>query len=254
MLHKSSMNSFDKIHHLTYESRPLSRYEHKVWDRRRRFCRFLLRTLAFTFLVRLDQVDGLENIPTQGPAVILMNHIAFVDPIVLIYVIPRLIIPMAKIEVYDYPVIGIFPRIWGVIPVRREEVDRRAIQAALDVLHAGEIILVAPEGTRNPALQRGKEGFAYLASRSGAPIIPAAIDGTIGYPALRFSRRWNQGGVSVKFGDPIYFREELARAGRDQLRKMADEVMYQLAKLLPEHRRGVYADLSQSTMETIRIY
>jgi 1-acyl-sn-glycerol-3-phosphate acyltransferase len=246
------MNIFDKTHQLSYKTWPCTDYDHKFWDRRRRFCRFLLRTLAFTLLVRLDHVEGLENIPGQGPAIILMNHIAFVDPIVLLYVIPRFVVPMAKIEVYDYPVIGIFPRIWGVIPVRREEVDRRAIQAALDVLRAGEMILVAPEGTRNPALQRGKEGFAYLASRSGAPVIPAAIDGTIGYPTFRFSSRWNQGGVIVKFGTPIYFREEFSRAGRDQLRLMADEVMYQLAKLLPEYRRGVYADLSYSTQETFK--
>ncbi len=252
MPYEKSMNIYDKTQPIASESRSLTRYDHKRWDRRRRFCRFLLRTLAFTLLVRLERVEGLENIPDQGPAIILMNHIAFVDPIVLIYVIPRFIIPMAKIEVYDYPVIGIFPRIWGVIPVRREEVDRKAIQAALDVLRSGEMVLVAPEGTRNPALQRGKEGFAYLASRSAAPVIPAAVDGTIGYPALKYSRRWNQGGITVKFGEPLYFREEFRQAGRDQLRKMADEVMYQLAKLLPEYRRGVYADLSRSTLETIK--
>lgn len=247
-----NMNIFDKTHRLSFQYMTKNKYDHSFWDRRRRFCRFLLRTLAFTLLVRLDNVEGLENIPAQGPAIILMNHIAFVDPIVLIYVVPRFIVPMAKIEVYDYPVIGIFPRIWGVISVRREEVDRRAIQGALDVLNAGEIILVAPEGTRNTTLQRGKEGFAYLASRSGAPVIPAAVDGTIGYPALRFSQRWNQGGVNVKFGTPIYYRDEFNNAGREQLRKMADEVMYKLAALLPEQRRGVYSDLSRSTMETIR--
>jgi 1-acyl-sn-glycerol-3-phosphate acyltransferase len=130
-----------------------------------------------TLLVKLDRVEGLNNVPETGPGILLINHIAFVDAIVVMHVVPRNIIPMAKVEVYEYPVIGIFPRIWGVIPVRREEVDRRAVQQALDVLRAGEIILVAPEGTRNPQLQRGKEGMAYLASRSGAPIIPVAVEG-----------------------------------------------------------------------------
>jgi 1-acyl-sn-glycerol-3-phosphate acyltransferase len=91
-----------------------------------------------------------------------INHIAFVDPIVMVHVVPRNIVPLAKIEVYDYPIIGIFPRWWGGITVRREEMDRKAVRQAMDVLRAGEIILVAPEGTRNPQLKQAKEGFAYV--------------------------------------------------------------------------------------------
>jgi 1-acyl-sn-glycerol-3-phosphate acyltransferase len=93
-----------------------------------------------------------------------------------------------KIEVYSYPVIGIFPKLWGVIPVRREEFDRRAVQQVLEVLGAGEIVLVAPEGTRSPSLTQGKEGVAFLGHRSGAPIIPVAIDGTVGFPAVRSTK------------------------------------------------------------------
>ena len=109
-------------------------YTHSDWNKQRRFFRFLLRTLAFTLLVRLDRVEGLDNIPVEGPGILLMNHIGWVDPIVLVHVMPRFIIPLAKVEVFDYPVIGIFPRLWGVIPVRREGVDRRAVQSALEVL------------------------------------------------------------------------------------------------------------------------
>jgi len=202
-------------------------------------------------LVKLDRVEGLENIPASGPAILLINHIAFVDPIVCIYVITRNIVPLAKIEVYNYPVIGIFPRIWGVIPVRRDEFDRRAVQSALDVLNAGEIILVAPEGTRHPQLECGKEGVAYLCSRSGAPIVPVAIDGTIGFPALRFTNRWREPGVTVRFGPPFLFNSYQKRPGHEQLRKMTDEAMYLLAAMLPENRRGYYSDLSQASQETI---
>jgi 1-acyl-sn-glycerol-3-phosphate acyltransferase len=226
-------------------------YNHAQWELRRRFLKFLLRTIAFSWLIRLERVEGLENIPTNGPAILLMNHIAFVDPIILVHVVPRHIVPMAKIEVYKYPVIGIFPRLWGVIPVRREEFDRKAVQDALDVLRAGEIVLVAPEGTRNPQLQRGKEGMAYLASRSGSPVVPAAIEGTPGYPAVKYSRRWKEGGVSVRFGSPFKYHPEYQRAGREELRKMADEAMFVLAGLLSESRRGAYSDLSQATQDTI---
>jgi 1-acyl-sn-glycerol-3-phosphate acyltransferase len=228
-------------------------YFHEDWRTKRRFLRFLLKTIAFSFLIKIERVEGLQNIPKTGPAILFFNHIAFVDPIVLVYVVPRDIVPLAKIEVYDYPVIGIFPQLWGVIPVRREEVDRRAIKRALDVLAAGEILLVAPEGTRNHELQPGKEGLAYLASRSGAPVLPVMMEGTPGFPALPFSKRWRQGGVHVRFGRPFHYRPELKRAGRDVLSKMLDEAMYRLAAMIPENRRGVYSDLSRATQDTLEM-
>lgn len=226
-------------------------YDHARWETRRKLLRFLIRNVGFTLLAKLDRVSGLENIPAKGPAILMINHIAFIDPIAVLHVVPRNIVPMAKIEVYSYPIIGIFPRIWGVIPVRREEADRRAIQMALEVLKAGEIILVAPEAHRSPQLRTGKEGVAYLSSRSGAPIIPVAIEGTIGFPALRFSRRWKQPGISIQFGRPFRFLTQLRNADRDMLRLMTDEAMYILAKMLPENRRGVYSDLSKATEKTI---
>ncbi|MGD2158767.1 MAG: lysophospholipid acyltransferase family protein [Anaerolineales bacterium] len=227
------------------------RYKHEDWHFRRQFCRFLLRTIAFPWLIRLEKVVGLENIPEQDAVVLLINHIAFVDPIVMVHTVPRNIVPLAKIEVYQYPIVGIFPRIWGVIPVQRQGVDRKAIQKALDVLRAGEIVLVAPEGTRNSALQRGREGVAYLASRANAAVVPVAIEGTQGYPTVPFSEYWRKQGVSVRFGKPFRFISELKRARGDQLRKMTDEAMYRVAILLPEKLRGVYSDLSKATQETI---
>jgi 1-acyl-sn-glycerol-3-phosphate acyltransferase len=228
-----------------------ARYNHAQGENRRRFLRFLIRVIGFNFLVRLERVEGLENIPVSGPAILMINHIAFVDSLVVLHLVPRNIVPMAKVEVYNYPIVGIFPHLWGVIPVRREEVDRRAIQFALDVLKAGEIILVAPEATRGTQLQQGKLGAAYLASRSGAPIIPVAIEGTEGFPTLPTSKRWRGPGVQVKFGRPFNFRMGETRQTREQLRQMTDEAMYVLAAMLPERQRGVYADLSKATHETI---
>lgn len=227
-------------------------YEHARYERRRRFLRFLIRTIGFNFLGKIERIEGVENIPTEGPAILLMNHIAFIDPILVLHATPRNIVPMAKAEVYREPVWGIFPLLWGVIPVHREEVDRRAIMQVLEVLRAGEIVLVAPEGTRSPQLSQAKEGVAYLAAKSGAPVVPAAVDGTIGFPALRFfSKRWREPGGSVRFGRPFRYKAEFSRPAREQLRLMTDEAMYALAALLPEHRRGYYSDLSQATRDTI---
>jgi 1-acyl-sn-glycerol-3-phosphate acyltransferase len=229
-----------------------SRYNHAQHETRRRFLRFLIRWIGYNLLAKLDRVEGLENVPKEGPAILLINHIAFIDSITVLHVVPRNIIPLAKIEVYEYPVVGIFPRLWGVIPVRRDEVDRRAVQMILDVLRAGEIVLVAPEGTRHTELSEGKEGIAYLASRSGAPVVPVAIEGTPGFPALRFfSKRWRGPGAVVRFGRPFRFRPEYSHARGEQLRKMTDEAMYILAGMLPENRRGYYSDLSRETRDTV---
>jgi 1-acyl-sn-glycerol-3-phosphate acyltransferase len=228
-------------------------YNHSRFETRRRFLRFLLRTIGFTLLAKLNRVEGQENVPAQGPAILMINHIAFIDPFVVLHILPRNIVPLAKIEVYNYPIVGIFPKLWGVIPVRREEFDRRAVKQVLEVLDAGEIVLLAPEGTRGQQLQEGKEGVAYLASKSGAPVVPVAIDGTPGFPALRGTAPWRGPGAFVRFGKPFCYLPEYQHANREQLRKMTDEAMFILASLLPHHRRGVYADLSKATQETLEL-
>lgn len=226
-------------------------YNHQVYEKRRRFLRFLLKYVGLTLLAKEGTAEGIENIPSEGPAIIMINHIAFIDPISVLHHVPRNIVPMAKIEVYNYPIVGIFPKLYGVIPVRRGEIDRQAIHSALDVLKAGEIILVAPEGTRNPQLIEAKEGVAYLASRGNAPIIPTAVDGTEGYPALPFSSTWKNQNPVYRFGQPFKYREEYKRAKSELLRKMTDEAMYILAAMLPPERRGYYADLENATADTI---
>lgn len=228
-----------------------STYNHQRYETQRRFLRFLIKNIGFTLLAKIDRVEGLENFPSKGPAIVMINHINFIDPFAVLNVAPRNIVPMAKVEVYNYPLIGIFPRIWNVIPVRREEVDRRAIRGALEVLGAGEMILMAPEGTRGPQLKQGKEGLAYIASRAGVPVIPVAIDQTVGFPAIRFTRRWKEPGGIIRFGRPFRYRADLAHPSREQLRQMIDEAMYLLAAMLTEERRGVYSDLNKATQETI---
>jgi 1-acyl-sn-glycerol-3-phosphate acyltransferase len=210
-----------------------SGYNHARWERQRLFLRFLLRDIVFKTMIKLDLVEGVENVPSEGPAVLVINHIAFVDPIVMVHVVPRNIVPLAKIEVYDYPVIGIFPRWWGGITVRREEMDRQAVRQAMDVLRAGEIILVAPEGTRSPKLMQAKEGFAYFASRSAAPVVPIAIEGSESYPTYPLSSSWRRQGVSVRFLPPFRYKSGFQRARREELRLLTFYVFYFLDSNLP---------------------
>ncbi len=225
-------------------------YNHAEWETKRNVLRWLLRVIGLPLLARVDSVEGVDNVPTEGSAIIMINHISFIDPFVVANPLQRNLVALAKVEVYNYPVVGIIPKLLGVIPVKRNEVDRQAVQSCLEVLRADEMILLAPEGTRGPALRQGLEGVAYLASRSGAPVVPVAIDGTDGFPALRFTKRWRQPGGRVRFGRPFRYHPELHRAKTQTLRQMTDEAMYMLAAMLPEYRRGYYADLSRATQET----
>ena len=207
--------------------------------------------IAFRFLARLDSVEGVANLPATGPAIVMINHIAFVDPVIVLGVLPRNIVPLAKVEAYRVPVFGLFPWLWEVIPVHRGEIDRKALRSAEDVLRAGEIILVAPEGTRHPTLQRGKEGIAFLAHRTGAPIVPVAVDGTEGFPSLPILPRWRRPGVRIRVGRPFRFRLQPEKPDRDRLRQMTDQAMGVLAAMLPPARRGVYGDLDRLGQEML---
>jgi 1-acyl-sn-glycerol-3-phosphate acyltransferase len=210
----------------------------------------MIENIGFRFLAKFETVEGLEHFPASGPAILMINHIAFIDPIVVLSCLPRNVVPMAKQEVFRIPIWGIFPWLWQVIPVSRGEVDRRALRRAMEVLEAGEIVLLAPEGTRSPQLQRGKVGVAYLGSKTGAPVIPVAVEGTENYPAITPAQR-RQPGVVVRLGKPFHFRTGEGRVNREMLRTMTDEAIYVLAGMLPASRRGEYADLSKASQSTI---
>lgn len=228
-------------------------YEHARHEPVRRFLRWAISEIGFRWLVRLDGLSGVEHLPASGPAILMINHIAFVDPIVVLGQMPRNIVPIAKREVYNDPLWGVFPRLWGVIPVDRGGSDLGALKHALAVLEAGEVLLIAPEGTRHDALQDVKQGVGYLAYKSGAPIIPVAVEGTRGFPTLSLARH-RKAGATVRLGPPIYVvSPDGARLRRPELDQVTQEVMYALAAMLPEHRRGDYADLSKATREYIRV-
>jgi 1-acyl-sn-glycerol-3-phosphate acyltransferase len=225
-------------------------YIHADFERRRRFLRFWIRVAA-GLLVKMDGFEGAEKVPGEGPLLLYSNHISIIDPILIIHAVRRNIVPLAKSEAYDYPLIGIFPRLWGVITVQRGEVDRKALQSCLDVLRAGEVLWLAPEGTRRPALLEARDGMAYLAARSGAPLMPVAVDGTRGFPALPFGRRWRGPGARLHFGGIFRFKPLANPRDRVTLAKMTREAMYILAAMLPPERRGTFSDLSQATQDTI---
>jgi 1-acyl-sn-glycerol-3-phosphate acyltransferase len=215
--------------------------------------RFLNGWLRFAYwlLLRL-KVDGVENIPSQGSVILMINHTYFIDPFVVVASMPRLVTAMSKIENFSIPFWGWIFRMYGAIPVRRGAVDRTALKQALNVLKGDEMLLVAPEGTRsrNRALQAAHNGLAYIAHHSNAAIVPVAITGAtdFGHNIKRLRRT----PVKIKLGKPFYLHTKSRRLTREALSAMTTEAMYQLAALLPADYRGIYADLEQATENHIQ--
>jgi 1-acyl-sn-glycerol-3-phosphate acyltransferase len=209
--------------------------------------------LLMKALLRLEVV-GLENIPAAGPVVIIINHIAFLDPLMVCGVSPRLVIPLAKKEAFDSFLWQPLLKLYGTIPVQRGEADTRAVKAALQLLRQQGVILMAPEGTRSSTyqLQPGKEGAAMIALRGEAVIVPIGITGThqIRANLIRFKRA----PVRLVIGRPFRLRSTSAngRSNRVEMAAMTQELMYRLARQLPAEFRGVYANLEAATETYLR--
>ncbi len=214
-----------------------------MWTRR--FCNSVVRVLA-RILLKLEVV-GLENVPLEGPLILAMTHTNFLDPALAGAVTPREVVIMSKIENFHHPFLGIIVRLYGAFPVRRGEVDRRAIRRSLEVLAGGQALLMAPEGTRSGdgRLQKGHDGMTFIALRADAPILPMAITG--GEHFWANLSRLRRTSIKVVIGRTFRFSVGQKKFGRTVMGKITEEGMYQLASLLPPERRGVYSDLDSAT-------
>lgn len=150
------------------------------------FYRLVRGALALTLApAHRIEAHGIEHLPSSGPALIALNHKSDVDPFYVGICFHRPLRFLAKAELFDNRAIGWAVGHLGSIPLRRGESDRRALEASLACLAAGEALLMFPEGTRfdDDAIHPFQPGIGMLALRSGAPVVPAAVVGTRG--ALR---------------------------------------------------------------------
>lgn len=219
-----------------------------------RFQRFARVVLGLLMKVLFKcQITGLQHLPRTGRLIIMMNHLYFLDPIVVTVALPRDIAIMSKIENLQTPVLGPLTRWFGGFPVRRGELDLSAVRRSVEVLEREGALLMAPEGTRSKTggLQRAFKGMALIATRTNSPILPVAISGHETF--LSNLKRLRRTPLRLVIGEPfILSAADGSKVRRDQLQQMTTEAMYRLARLLPERYRGVYSDLSQATEEYIR--
>ncbi len=208
--------------------------------------------VPFNLIVHVT-AEGLDRIPQEGPAILMINHVAFLDPVMLIACLRRRIVPMSKIENLRLPIVNWLIHVWGAINVRRGEVDRSALRQAIQTLREGNLLLMAPEGHRSETgeLQEPHAGFAYIAAHTNTMVIPVGIVGTPGIG--RNWKRLRRTEVHITFGRPFYFEAAGARVGREVLAQMTDEAMYQLAAVLPPQQRGRFANLRAATTCLLRL-
>jgi 1-acyl-sn-glycerol-3-phosphate acyltransferase len=201
---------------------------------------------VFPILLRLD-VRGLENVPRAGGAIVAISHSSFLDPLLAGDYIPRDVIPMAKIEAFNIPIIGLIVRFYGAFPVRRGEADMSAFKTALRVLRDGFAMVMAPEGHRSEsgALQQGREGAIMLSLRTGAPILPVAVwGGKSFWTCLLHLKRTP---VWFHVGEPVLPVAMETKPSRERMAQMSDELMFCIADMMPAQVHGYYAGKTRTT-------
>lgn len=196
----------------------------------------------FVHAVERLEVAGMENVPPTGPVILVANHISSMDIVTIALPIKRHEHQMAKVELFGVPVLGGIMRLLGAFPVRRGESDRESLRVAEEVLGAGQVLVVFPEGHRSGTgkMAAGLPGVALIAMRSGAPIVPVGISGTERVlKGFRFGP-WAPK-VRMVFGKPFTLPSDGKRRSQD-LRRGIDTIMRQIAALVPPEYRGIYAE------------
>ncbi|MBA3745229.1 1-acyl-sn-glycerol-3-phosphate acyltransferase [Sporichthya sp.] len=200
-------------------------------------------------------VEGLENIPTDGPAILASNHLSFSDSFFLPLVVSRRITFVAKEEYFTGKGLkgrfnAVFFRGVGMIPMNRSggSASDGAMNAGLEVLREGGLFGIYPEGTRSPdgRLYRGRTGVARLALKAGVPVLPVVmVDTDRIQPPGRVIPKIAR--VGVKIGAPLDFsRYEGLEEDRFVLRSVTDELMYELMSLSGREYVDMYATTAKA--------
>lgn len=210
---------------------------------------YYLETMLVKLMLRIlvrREVRGTENVPTEGPLIVIANHLNIADPPILSASLQRRIVYMAKEESFRHPIQGPLVRGFGAFPVRRGQLDRRALRWSQQTLKEGLALGMFPEGTRSKTatLQPARSGTALIALRSGAPILPVGITGT--EKILGVSFIFGRVRIIVNIGKPFTLPPVDGKLTKAQLASTTEVIMRRVAELLPESYKGVYGDRESS--------
>jgi len=195
------------------------------------------------------KINGIATLPATGPAILIVNHTSSLEgPLFYVGMRPRRTTAMAKKELWEKWFTRAAMKAWSAIPVDREDVDMKTLRSCFGVLDDGDFLCLAPEGTRgnDGALKRAMPGTVLFATRKSVPIYPMVIWGLRDWSANM--KRLKRTEVHFRVGKPFVIEKVGdGKVTADDRRKIADEMMYYMADLLPPKFRGYYADESQRT-------
>jgi len=185
------------------------------------------------------RVRGKENIPSQGPLLIVANHLNNADPPLLDVSLNRKVVFMAKEELFRSRFLSYFIRGFGAFPVHRGRLDKQAFRQADQLLVQGLALVMFPEGKRSKSaqLQPASSGSALIALRSGAPILPVGITGTEKIKGMTWILRRPQ--ITVNIGRPFYLPSVSSKLTKVELAQLTNSIMAEIAELLPLGYRGI---------------
>jgi 1-acyl-sn-glycerol-3-phosphate acyltransferase len=206
-------------------------------------------------------VEGIENIPASGGAILASNHLSFSDSFFLPLMVERRVTFLAKGDYFNGQ--GVKGKLTAAFfrGIRQVPVDRRggraseaALIAGVDILKAGDLLGVYPEGTRSPdaRLYRGKTGVARMALEAGVPVIPVAMINTFDIqPPGQVVPHVMQ--VGIRIGEPLDFSRYAGMEGdRFVLRSITDEIMYELMQLSGQEYVDTYATKAKEDIAEAR--
>ncbi|HWQ04212.1 MAG TPA: lysophospholipid acyltransferase family protein [Longilinea sp.] len=194
------------------------------------------------------RIFGLENVPARGGYIIAFNHISIFEPPFIMTHWPVAPEAIGAVEVWQEPEKKYLARMYGGIPIDRDQVSREPLLKAVQVLRSGYPLMMSPEGrlTWQPGLRRAKWGVAYLADKARVPVIPVGITGSTG-DFLKQVLDLKRPTLETRIGKLISLPplESISSNRRDALQHNGDLVMKQIAALLPEEYRGVYSEQTE---------
>jgi 1-acyl-sn-glycerol-3-phosphate acyltransferase len=217
----------------------------------RKTINFAARTL--TNIICRIETQGLDRIPVKGPILVIVNHVNYLElPILYSRVRTDVGTGYSKAENWHNPLLRFVFNNWDLIPLKRGEADVTAMRKGFEALAEDKILFITPEGTRSHhgRMQRAKPGVVLMAIRSGVPVWPIACYGGERYTEnLKRGRRTD---YHVVVGDPFTVDRNRTRITASVRQKIVDEMMYQIAALMPPAYRGYYEDVSTATEEYLR--